>query len=119
MHQEEHGGCVRRSDRCAHEKAFDPVQVKGIDRRRCDQRRSDQYADGRERAGRGQHAAEGHKTRAQTAVEQDQRQRDRADRESEPHIVEMDSAGPGLAGQHADHNEDQQQRSAEAQRDQT
>ena len=90
---------------------------KDRDRRR--DRRRDQDPDRRERAGRRQHAAEGGKPGAQTAVEQDQGQRDRADRVGELHVVEADAAGPGFSGQHADQNEDQQQRGAEAQRHQT
>ncbi len=33
------------------------------------------------------------------------------------HVVEMDAAGPGFAGQHTDDDEDQQQGRAETQRD--
>ena len=56
--------------------------------------------------------------RAQAAVEQDQRQRDRADGVGGRDVVEHDAAGAALARQHADDEEHQQQRRAEAQRDQ-
>ena len=64
-----------------------------------------------------EHAAEGRKARAQAAVEQDQRERDRADQVGRAHVVELDAARPGLARQHAEDEEHQQQRRAEAQRD--
>ena len=78
-----------------------------------------EHADGRQRERRRQHAAEAGKARTQAAVEQDQRQRDRADQVGGADIVELEAAGPALAGQHADDQEHQQQRRAEAQRDQT
>ena len=69
------------------------------------------------RRSRRQHGAERGKARAQSAVEEDQRQRDGADGINEPDILEMDAERPGFARQHADDTEDQQQRPAETQGD--
>ena len=69
-------------------------------------------------AGGREHVAECRKPRAQAAVEQDQAERHGADGIGQPHVVELDAADAGFAGQHADQEEDQQQRRAEAQRDQ-
>jgi hypothetical protein len=63
-------------------------------------------------------AAKRGETRAQPAVEQDQRQRDRAHDIGHPHVVEFDAARSLLARQHADDQEDQQQRRPEPQGDQ-
>ena len=68
-------------------------------------------------AGR-EHAAECLQAGAQAAVEQDQRQRHRADGISHLHVIELDAARPRLPCQHADKEEDEQQRRAEPQRDQ-
>src|SRR5262245_25778701 len=56
--------------------------------------------------------------RVQAAVEQDEGQRDRTDRIGDTDVIELDTAGPVFAGQHADQEEDQQQGRAKAHRDQ-
>ncbi len=57
--------------------------------------------------------------RAQAAVEQDQGERHRADQIGRTDVIELDPAGSGFAGQHADQEKDQQQGSAEAQGNKT
>ncbi len=57
-----------------------PAQMEQIDGGRGDQRRGHEHAERRQRTRGRQHAAKSREPRAQTAVEQDQRQRDRADR---------------------------------------
>ena len=77
-----------------------------------------EHADGRKHHRGRQHRADALKPRAQSAVEQDQRQRHRADKIGRPHVVELQLPGTGIAGQDADEQEHQQQRRAEAQREQ-
>ena len=69
-------------------------------------------------AGRPDHVAEGLEAGAQAAVEQDQAERHRADGVGRLHVVELEAERARLARQHADEQEHQQQRRAEAQRDQ-
>jgi hypothetical protein len=75
-------------------------------------------ADAGEQACGRQHVAEGGEPGAQSAVEQDQAERHGTYGVGKLHIVELDAAKAGFARQHADQKEDQQQRGAEAQRDQ-
>jgi hypothetical protein len=56
--------------------------------------------------------------RSQAAIEQDQRQRHRSHQIGGANVVEPQLARAGIAGQHADHEKHQQQRRAEAQRQQ-
>jgi hypothetical protein len=67
---------------------------------------------------RRQHRADALKPGSQATIEQDQRQRHRAHQIGGAHIVEAQLAGAGVAGQHADQQKHQQQRCAEAQRQQ-
>jgi hypothetical protein len=95
-----------------------PVQVEGIFRhRRRDQRRQ-QHADCRQHHRRRQHGANGLEAGFQPAIEQDQRQRHRADQVSGMDVIETQPARSGFAGNHADEQEEQQQRRAEAKREQ-
>ena len=67
---------------------------------------------------RPEHAAEDREPRPQAAVEEDDRERDRADEVGDRVVVEGDAARPVLAGEHADDEEDEEQRRPEARRDQ-
>ena len=118
VQQEEHRRGVGRGDDGADQQGLGPAEPEHEHRRRRRQRRRHQHADGRQQARRPDHVAEGLVAGAQPAVEQDQRQRHRSDGVGEPHVVEPDAERPGLARQHADQEEDQQQRRAEAQRHQ-
>ena len=82
------------------------------------QNRRDHHADGRQQRRRAEHQPERRDPRAQAAVEQDQRQGDRADEVGEAEVGEADAERAVLAGDHADHEEDEQQRSAEPRRQQ-
>jgi len=67
---------------------------------------------------RRQHGADALKPGFQAAVEQDQRQRHRPHQIGGADVVELQPAGAGIARQHADQQEYQQQRRAEPQREQ-
>ena len=118
MHQKKHrrrvGGGHHRTD----QQRLGPAEVEHIFRdRRRDQRRQ-QHAGGCQHHRRRQHGADALKPRLQSAVEQDQRQRHRSHQVGGADVVELQLAGAGIAGQHADHQKDQQQGRAEAQRQQ-
>ena len=80
VEQEEHRRGVGRGHHRADQQRLDPGQAAAPSGDRRGQRRGDQHADGREQPRRRQHVAEGREPRAQAAVEQDQAERDRADR---------------------------------------
>ncbi len=116
--QEKHRGRVGRCHHGTHQQGLDPVEAKDVfgDRRR--QNCGNEHADCCEsRRGR-QNVAEGREARAQAAIEQNKGQCDRPDRVRRVNVVELDTAWPVLAGQHADQKKDQQQRRSETQRDQ-
>ena len=118
MHQQKHRGGVGRGHHGADQQRLGPVQVERIfGDRRGDQRRQ-QHAGGRQHHRRRQHRADTLKPGPQAAIEQDQRQRHRPHQIGGADVVEPQLAGTGIAGQHADEQEYQQQRGAEAQREQ-
>ena len=118
VHQQEHRGRVGRGHDGADQKRFGPVEVERIARDRRSDDSGQQHADrGEHHRGR-KHGADVLEARAQAAVEQDQRQCDRADEIGAAHVVELQPAGSGIARQHADDEEHQQQGGAEAQREQ-
>ncbi len=118
VHQQEHGGGVGRGHHRADQQRLRPVEVeRPFGERRRDQR-GQEHADGREHHGGREHGADAGKARPQAAVEQDQRQRHRADQIGGADVVELELPGTGIARQHADHEEDEQQGRAEAQRKQ-
>ena len=118
VHQEEHRRGVGRGHHRADQQRLGPAHVEQVFGDRGGDRRREQDTDGRERGRRRQHAAKGGKPRAQAAVEQDQRQRDRADHVGRAHVVELDAARPPFAREHPDDQEHEQQRRAEAHRHQ-
>jgi hypothetical protein len=118
MHQEKHRRGIGRCHHGAHQQRFGPVQIEHIFRDRCGDQRRQQHADRGQRHRGRQHRANALKPRSQAAVEQDQRQRHRAHQIGGAHVVEPQLARAGIAGQHADEQEHQQQRRAEAQRQQ-
>ncbi|MGX1168116.1 hypothetical protein AB7M16_004382 [Bradyrhizobium sp. USDA 372] len=118
VHQEEHGGRVGRGHHGAHQQRLRPVEVERVFGERRRDQRGQQHADGREHERRGEHGADAGKARAQAAVEQDQGERDGADQIGGADVVELELTGAGIAGEHADDQEDEQQRRAEAQRKQ-
>ncbi len=106
VEEEKHCGSVGRSHHGAGEQGFGPAQSEGKLGERGRQHRAEQDADRGERERRGEHAAKCGKARAQTAVEQDQGQRNRTDEVGGAHVVELD-AEPHVARGHADQQEDQ------------
>ena len=119
MHQQEHRRRIGRGDDGADQQRLGPVEVERVARDRRGDERGEQHADGGEHDRRRKHGADMLKARAQAAVEQDQGERDRADQIGRAHVVELQPAGSGIARQHADDEEHQQQRRAEPQRQQT
>ena len=116
--QEEHGRGVGRGDDRAEQQRFDRAEPEQPVRGDAGQRRRDDDAERRQQQGRREHAAERLAARAQAAVEQDHRERERAEPIGQLVVVEADAARPVDAGEHAEHEEHQQQRRAETARDQ-
>ena len=116
--EEENGGSVGRRHNRAQEKSLNPAETEDDFRHRRGEHRRDQHADRGKHNGRPQHIPEAGEARPQAPVEQNERQRDRTDGIGRGDIVELESARSALAGHHADQQEYQEQRSAEAQRDQ-
>ena len=116
--QEKHRGRVGRRHNGADQQSLDPVEPKDVfgDRRR--QNCGNEHANRCERHRRRQNIAEGRKACAQSAIEQNKGQRDRADGIGDADVIELDAARSVLASQHANQKEDQQQRRPEAHRDQ-
>ncbi len=112
--QEEHRRGVGRGHDRADQQRLGPAHVEQVFGDRGGDRRREQDTDGRERGRRRQHAAKGGKPRAQAAVEQDQRQRDRADHVGRAHVVELDAARTSFTREHPDDQEHEQQRRSEA-----
>ncbi len=118
MHQQKHRRGIGRRHHGADQQRFGPVQIERISGDRCGDQRGQQHADRRQHHRGRQHRADALKPRAQAAIEQDQRQRHRPHQIGGAHIVEPQLARTGIAGHHADQQEHQQQRRAEAQRQQ-
>ena len=116
--QEEHRRRVGRRDDRAEQQRFDRPSPSSEMRGDAGQRRRDDDAERRQQQGRREHAAERLAPRAQAAVEQDHRERERAEPVGQLVVVEADAAGSVDAGEHADHEEHEQQRRAETARDQ-
>ena len=115
MHQQEHGRGIGRGDDGADQHGFGPAEVERIFRDRRGDERGHQHPHGGERHRGRQHGAVALEARAQAAIEQDQRQRDRADQIGGTDVLEFDMTGAGITREHADDEEHQQQRRAEAQ----
>ena len=105
MDQQKHRGGIGGGDHRADQERFHPVEAEQEMRDRRRQCGGEQDADGGEHEGRRDHAAERREPRAQTAVEQDQRQRHRTDQIGRVDVVELHAAGTGFAGEHADQRE--------------
>ncbi len=118
MHQEKHRRGIGRRHHGAHQQRFGPVQIERILGDRCGDQRGQQHADRRQHHRGSQHRADALKPRSQTAIEQDQRQRHRAHQIGGADVVEPQLPRAGVAGDHADEQEHQQQRRAEPQRQQ-
>jgi hypothetical protein len=118
MHQKKHRRGVGRSHHGADQQRFGPVQVEHVFGDGSGDQRRHQHANCRQRHRRRQHRADALKPRLQPAIEQDQRQCHRSHQIGGADIVESKLAGAGIAGQHADEQKHQQQRRAEAQREQ-
>ncbi len=117
VEQREDGGGVGRADDRAQQQAELPVDLQHPGGEQADQPGGQQHAHGGQRQRRPQRDAEGFVPGPQSAIEQDHGQRQIADQEAEPGIGEADSARPVHPGQHADQQEYQQERHADARRE--
>jgi hypothetical protein len=107
-HREHRRGVRGRHHRAEHER-LGPGEAPEV-RRYRDDRRREHDADRGEQTGRGPGAAQRRERGVEAAVEQDQRQRERAEPEREPVVLEGDAADPLGARQHADDEEQERDR---------
>ena len=114
MDQKEYRCGVGRGDDRADQQRLGPGHAEQKFRHRSRQRRRHQDANGRQRDRRRQHAAERGEAGAQAAIEQNERERDRADHIGRVHVVELNAAWTALAREHANDQEHEQQRGSEA-----
>ena len=110
VHEQKHRRGIGRCHHGADQQRLGPVQIERIFGGRRRDQRGNQHADGRQHHRWRQHGADALKLGPQAAVEQDQRQRHRAHQIGGAHVVEAELARPGIARQHADQQEHQQQR---------
>ena len=115
--QEEHRRSVRRSDDRADQQAGRPAEAKQEMGGGTGNERGDDNAQRCQQARRRQRTTETGHLGAQTAIEQDYRQRQRTEEIGQPVVVEADTKTV-LAEAHADQQEHQQQGRAKARRDQ-
>ncbi len=116
--QEEHRRGIGRGHDRAQQETLHGIQAQEVMRRDAGEPGGDHHAGGRQHQRRREQAAIGGEARAQAAVEQDDAERQRADKVGEAIIGKSEPARPILARQHADAEEDQQHGGAEARRDQ-
>src|SRR5690606_25391277 len=114
LQQGEYRGSVGGADNGTQKQAFEPVQVQQPGRSQTGEQGTDEYTE----TGQGQRWPECHLEvlgpGAHTPVQQDDRQRQAAEDIDGIHVVEGNAARAFLAGQHADHQEQQQQGNAQA-----
>jgi len=113
MQQHEDGGGIGRGDHRAQQHALQRREAHGQVCDPGDGEGREQHADGRQAEGRPEHQPHHVARRPEPALEQNDGQGDRADREGRAVVVEVDLEDAVLAGQHAEEQEDQQQRRAE------
>ena len=118
VHEQKHRCGIGRCDHGPDQERLRPVQIERIFGSRRRDQGGNQHPDGRQHHRWREHGSDALKLGPQAAVEQDQRQRHRAHQKGRAHVVEVDLARAGVARQHADHQEHQQQGCAEAQREQ-
>ena len=118
VNEQEHRRGIGRRHHGADQQRLGPVQIERIFGGRRGDQRGDQHADGRQHHRWRQHGTDALKLGPQAAVEQDQRQRHRSHQIGGADVIEAELARPGIARQHADQEEHQQQRRPEAQREQ-
>ena len=115
MDKQEHCGGIGRCNDRSDQQGFKPREMQKIKRHRRHDGGGDDDADGCQDQGRRENAADRGIACTQAAIEQDQGERDGPHEIGHAHIVELDAAGAGFAGQHADREEAQQQGGAKPQ----
>ena len=108
--QKEHRRGVGGGDDRGEQEAFDPADVEQQVGGGAEDQRRQQHAQRRQHHRRGAGGAEVPDARLEAAVEQDDRQRQRADEVGNRAAVELDAEQPVLAGEQAEGEEHQQQR---------
>jgi len=114
---EDRGGIGRPDDR-AEQQRIPPVEIEQPDRAGRHGGRGEQHTECRERKRGLERDAECPRVGAQTAVEEDHGKSEIADEERGLVVVEQNAAGTILTCEHADAEEDEQERKAEARGDQ-
>ena len=114
--QREHRGRIGRPDDRAEQQPEPPVEMHHAHRDDTDNARGDHHADRREPRRRPKAAAKAAHSRAEPAFEQDDRERRVADPGGEQRAVETDAEGAIFADRHPGNQEHQQERQAEARR---
>ncbi|SPX52572.1 Uncharacterised protein [Klebsiella pneumoniae] len=109
----EYRGGVGGTDNGADQQPLQQIEIEQPGGGHAGQTGGDHHTDGGERQRRPQGDAERADPGTHAAVEQDHRQREVADQISDGVIAEDDAAGAIDAGQHADRQEDHQDRNAE------
>jgi hypothetical protein len=112
----EDGGGIGRTDDGPHQQSVAPVHAEQPGTECTQQRGGGDHAPGGECRRRPKRDAKGRDARAQAAIEQDDRQRQIADKKRGTEIVEADSPRTVFAGQHADDEKYQQEGKSEARR---
>ena len=103
-------GRVGGGDRGADDHPFQGADVEDQLRREAGDHGGEDGADRRQRGRRAQHRPDLRPAGGQPALEEDQDQRDRAQRPRQLHVGELDAADPLRAGQHPEGEEEQQAR---------
>ena len=111
--EREHRGRIGRADDRREQHAQPPVDIEEPGGEHAEQGRRTDHAPAGQHRGRPQRHPEAAHPRAQAAVEQDHRERRLRDQRGDEEVLEDDAARPVLAGEHADAEEEQQQRQAE------
>ena len=113
----EHGGSVGRADDRAEQQAVAPVDTKHPHRDRTDHRSSQHHTDGGQQQSRSNAAVKNSHAGAESAFEQDHRQRCVADPRGNLDVVETHPPRPVDTDQHARHQKNQQERQAQPRRE--
>jgi len=103
----EDGGGIGRPDNGPHQHSVAPVHAEQPCTKGSQQCGGGNHAPGGECRRRPERYAKGGDARSQSAIEQDDRQRQISDKKRGPEIVEADTAGTVFPGQHTDDEEDQ------------
>jgi hypothetical protein len=117
--QEEDGGGVGRTDDGPHQHALEPGEREKVVRGDADQGCCQQHPDRGERERRPGNGADRAEPRLEATVEQNDCKRDGAQKVGASRVIEGETADPILASQQPDRQEDEQQRCADPESNET